>query len=207
MPSDRAVRATEPVLRAQKQALRTRIVALRDALSAQARADASHAIAERIAALPAFNTARTVLATLPFRSEWDTRPLIDAWLARGIGVALPRVDHEARMLVLHAIDDPATQTVAGAMGVPEPRADLPVVEPFAVDCVLVPGVAFDALGRRLGYGGGYYDRLLPRLPSPAPRIVGAFDLQLVDEVPAAAHDQRVDRIVTERRVLEIEGLR
>ena len=203
----RAVRATDPVLRAQKQALRARILALRDALPPRAHAQASHAIAERIAALPSLAAATTILATLPFRSEWDTHPLIGAWLARGITVAVPRVDRDARMLVLHAIGDLSTQVVSGAMGLPEPRADLPVVAADAVDWVLVPGVAFDARGRRLGYGGGYYDRLLPAITVHAPRVAGAFDLQVVDDVPTATHDLCVDCIVTERRTLAVDAAR
>ena len=69
----------------------------------------------------------------------------------------------------------------------------------AIDWVLVPGVAFDRDGRRLGYGGGYYDRLLPLLSPRAARVAGAFDLQIVDRVPAAPHDVAVDAIVTEIR--------
>jgi len=67
----------------------------------------------------------------------------------------------------------------------------------------VPGVAFDREGRRLGYGGGYYDRLLPQLAARAVRVAGAFDLQLVARVPAAPHDVAVDAIVTESGVLAI----
>ena len=73
----------------------------------------------------------------------------------------------------------------------------------AIDWVLVPGVVFDTSGSRIGYGGGYYDRLLPMLRVDARRVAGAFELQIVDNVPAAAHDLAVDTIVTERRVLEI----
>ena len=67
--------------------------------------------------------------------------------------------------------------------------------------MLVPGVAFDLGGRRLGYGGGYYDRLLPLLPPRAARVAGAFEIQLVERVPAAPHDVAVDAIVTESRIV------
>ncbi len=73
----------------------------------------------------------------------------------------------------------------------------PRIEPAIIDWVLVPGVAFDAAGRRLGYGGGYYDRLLPLVPPSTPRVAGAFDLQIVPRVPAAPHDLTVDAVVTE----------
>jgi 5-formyltetrahydrofolate cyclo-ligase len=80
--------------------------------------------------------------------------------------------------------------------IPEPRPIQPRVRRDAIEFVLVPGVAFDLAGRRLGYGGGYYDRLLPLLSRDATRIAGAFDLQIVDRVPAGPHDITVDAIVT-----------
>jgi len=90
---------------------------------------------------------------------------------------------------------------AGYQGIPEPREQCPVVAPDALDWVLVPGVAFDLAGRRLGYGGGFYDRLLPLLGAAAARVAGAYDLQLVPRVPAAPHDLKVGTIVTETRTI------
>jgi 5-formyltetrahydrofolate cyclo-ligase len=101
------------------------------------------------------------------------------------------------MLELHAIADPVRDVAPGHQGIPEPLSHCPTVAPTAVDWVLVPGVTFDRTGRRLGYGGGYYDRLLPLVPARAPRIAGAFRVQIVERVPAGPHDMRVDAIVTE----------
>ena len=188
-------------LREAKRALRERIVALRDACPAPQRAAAAQAIAERILALPSFGAARTVMMTLPFRSEWDTLPLVHAALAAGATVVLPRVVAGARMLALHAIRDPVADVVAGQWGIREPRPECPAVAPGAIDWVLVPGVAFDASGARLGYGGGYYDRLLPLVARRAPRVAGTFALQVVDRVPFGPHDVRVDLVVTERQAI------
>jgi len=91
---------------------------------------------------------------------------------------------------------------AGYRGIPEPRADCPPVTLESIEFVLTPGIAFDAEGRRLGYGGGYYDRLLPLLHSAACRVGGAFEVQIVARVPAAPHDVRVQYVVTERRTIE-----
>lgn len=185
-----------------KLAARQAMIAARDAMPPSARAAASAAITSRIAALPSFVAARTVLLTLPFRSEWDTLPLVGLALRAGKTVAAPRVNRATRMLDLHALQDASCTFAPGAFGVPEPDADARRVAPESVDWVLVPGVAFDPTGRRLGYGGGYYDRLLPLLGT-ATRIAGAFDLQLVDQVPWAPHDVCVDIIVTETRTLAI----
>ncbi len=197
--------ATQGVaLHEAKLALRRQVLARRDALSAEARMAASTAIAARIPTLPEFDAAATVLLTLAFRSEWDTRPLVDSALAARKTVVVPRVNTQTRMLELYAIADPDRDVVAGHLGIPEPRRERPQVPRDAIEFVLVPGVAFDLCGRRLGYGGGYYDRLLPLLSPRAARVAGAFDLQLVEHVPAAPHDVAVDSIVTESRIVALK---
>jgi len=190
-----------PRLHDAKRALRVRMIAARDGLDPPTRAAASQAIAARVQALPSFADARCILLTLPFRSEWDTRPLFDVAHATGKTVALPRVNPATRMLDLHAVQDIERETAPGYRGIPEPSVALPAVDVRAIDWVLVPGVAFDIGGRRLGYGGGYYDRLLALLVPGARRIAGAFDLQVVAHVPAAPHDLVVEAIVTETRML------
>jgi 5-formyltetrahydrofolate cyclo-ligase len=184
-----------------KQALRGRVLAERDDLPAAARVADSQAIRARLQALPSLAVAQTVLLTLPFRSEWDTRPLAEDALRAGKRIVVPRVDRVARMLRLHSVADLDVDIVAGYLGIPEPRETLPIVDPGAVDWVLVPGVAFDAAGRRLGYGGGFYDRLLPLVRADAPRVAGAFEVQIVDEVPASSHDRRVDAVISPTRML------
>ena len=205
MPQDRTAAPVGAPLREAKQAMRIRVAALRDALDADWRAEASRALCASIAALPSFARASTVLLTAPFRSEWNAEPLIDLALAQGKTVALPRVIEPARMLELCRIADAARDIVLGWKGIPEPASDCGRVELADVDWVLVPGVAFDRDGARLGYGGGYYDRLLPLLPARAPRVAGAFHAQIVDEVPRAPHDITMDVVVTERGVLRDAG--
>jgi 5-formyltetrahydrofolate cyclo-ligase len=196
---------TGPALHDAKRALRDQVIAARDALDPQDRVVASVAIAARICALPSFWRAQCILLTLPFRSEWDTRPLFAAALAGGKTIALPRVNAETRMLDLHGVTDHATHTAPGYRGIPEPGVTLPRIDIGAIDWVLVPGVAFDVAGRRLGYGGGYYDRLLALLTPGTPRVAGAYDLQVVPQVPAAPHDLTVDIIATPTRMLVTTG--
>ncbi len=188
-------------LREAKAALRGRILAARDAMPAGERAAASAAICARIRALASWIAADHVLLTLAFRSEYDPGALIGDALAAGKTVVLPRVDEAGRVLVLHRVLDLARDIAPGYRGIPEPLAACPVIDPARIDWVLVPGVAFDWLGRRLGYGGGFYDRLLPSLRPGVPRVAGIYRLQLVDAVPAAPHDASVDAVVTEDSVI------
>jgi 5-formyltetrahydrofolate cyclo-ligase len=200
--SERGVRTpVGPALRDAKQAMRHAVLAARDRMPAAAHAEASAAIARRIAALDSFVAAQTLLLTMPFRREWDTMALVRAAQSLGKTVVLPRVDVATRMLELRAIGDPAADVMHGYQGIAEPRDACPRVAPAAIDWVLVPGVGFDANLRRLGYGGGFYDRLLPLLATETLRVAGAFELQIVGEVPAAPHDLKVDVIVTEARVI------
>jgi 5-formyltetrahydrofolate cyclo-ligase len=195
---------TAPVgaaLREAKRALRESVLARRDAMPAPLRRSAAKAITARIGALPTFAAARVVLLTLPFRNEWDTRPLFAAARGAGKRIALPRVDARQRMLELFEVRDLARDVATGFHGIDEPLAHCPPIAAAEVDWVLVPGVAFDAHCRRLGYGGGYYDRLLPLVPAAAPRTAGAFDVQIVERVPAAPHDLAIDAVVTETRML------
>ncbi|CAG0988941.1 5-formyltetrahydrofolate cyclo-ligase [Burkholderiales bacterium] len=190
-------------LRAEKRTLRTRILAARDALPAIDRAAASSAICGALAELPEFRQAGRVLLTLPFGSETDTRPLAEHALEDGKRVLLPRVDRAARMLELREIRSLVQDIAAGRWNIPEPRPELcPLVDPREVDWVLVPGVAFDRAGGRLGYGGGFYDRLLPLLRPGVQRVAGAFAMQLVERVPRGKHDLAVDLIVTEDSTLQ-----
>lgn len=192
-------------LRDAKLEMRSRIIACRNAIAPGVHAVESTRIAAAIAALPSFAQAGTVLLTLPFGSEWDVRPLALRALAEGKTLAIPRVDASSRMLALHAVSDLRRDIVAGFRAIPEPLASLPQLAAGMVEWVLVPGVAFDRRCHRLGYGGGYYDRLLPLMRPEVPRIAGAFDCQIVEQAPSAPHDQPVDRVVTPTQTLQAPG--
>jgi 5-formyltetrahydrofolate cyclo-ligase len=199
MRQDRPAERTDP--RDAKRLMRERILRARDALPPESRLRFGNAIVAALAEREDFRHARTALLSLAFRSEWETRPLLAAALALGKTVVVPRVDRPSRMLELHAISDLGRDIAPGYLGIDEPLPHCASVEPTAIDWVLVPGVAFDLSGHRIGYGGGYYDRLLPSLRRDAPRIAGAFELQIVERIQAAPHDVRIDAIVTEARTI------
>jgi 5-formyltetrahydrofolate cyclo-ligase len=173
----------------------------RDAVDPAVRARFSAAATARVAALRAFREARVALAYASFGSELDTRPLLRRVLDGGRRLVLPRVERAARRLALHEVRDLDDELRPGTWGIPEPVADrCPAVAPGEIDFVLVPGVAFDPHGGRVGHGGGYYDRLLGAWPRPVPPLVAvAFELQVLPAVPVYPTDRRVDLVVTELR--------
>jgi len=187
-----------PAVVSRKADLRKRILAAREALAAAERADLSARITARVLALPAYRDAAVVSAYIGFGSELDTGAFVADLLRRGKRLALPRVDRPTRSLKLHAVRDVATELAAGVWGIREPRPDLcPELPPREIDFVLVPGVAFTARCERLGYGGGFYDRLIRELDGRAALTVGAFGMQVVTELPMTPTDQRVDLVITE----------
>lgn len=190
-------------LRDAKRAMRDRVLRERDALPLAVREQAGRAIVATLVARADFRAATTVLLSLAFRSEYDTRPLFEAALASGKIVGAPRVNADSRMLEAYAVTDLTRDVAPGFRGIPEPLPHCAAVALDTIDWVLVPGVAFDIRGYRIGYGGGYYDRLLPLLRDDARCVAGAFELQLVEQVPSAPHDLAVDAIITERRTVEV----
>ncbi|HEX6242142.1 MAG TPA: 5-formyltetrahydrofolate cyclo-ligase [Polyangiales bacterium] len=192
--------------RAAKEGLRKRLAALRRSLNAEARAERAAAACAHLAADACFAEARLVLAYAPLRFELDPGRLLAVARTHGKRVALPRVVPETGDLSLHVYADGDSLEESG-FGVREPLPSAERVAPHQVDLVLVPGLAFDASGYRLGYGKGFYDRLLPHL-SLARSVGMAFELSLLPEVPREEHDIPVQRVVTEKRVLIAQaGLR
>ena len=187
-----------PQPNSDKVALRRAVLAQRDALPAPLRAGLAERITEHLLAQPAVAQARWVLGYLSFGSEVDTHPLLGVLVARGTRLALPRVNRETRRLDLHVVHDLSEDTAPGTWGIREPiPARCPLADRDLIDVVLAPGVAFTARGARLGYGGGFYDRLLgPWQPRP-PVLAACYGIQLLDTVPEEANDVRVDVIVTE----------
>ncbi len=171
--------------------------AVRAALPESACETRSNEIATRVLALEEVRRASTVLSFASIRNEARTGPLNDALRAQAKRIAFPRVVDEG--LELHLVESTA-ELVDGAFGVPEPPGTAPRIEPSDVDFALVPALAVDPRGYRIGYGGGYYDRLLP-LMTQALACVLAYDFQLVAEVPNLPFDVAADLVVTDARVI------
>lgn len=196
---DEALRA----LRAQAKAtLRKRYRSVRASLPPAAIESRSRLIAERVMALDAWASARTVCLFRSLHAEVDTAPLLDAARARGLTVCLPAVVDGRPELELRVAwrGDETFALEAGVWGIEEPVATAPVVPIADVDVVIVPCLAVDPRGHRLGYGRGYYDRTLAQ-GTRAVTVAVAFDFQLIAEIPDDAHDVPVAWVVTDARTL------
>lgn len=174
---------------------------LRRHLSAEFRRQASREILRRLTALDHFRRAEVLHTYVSWQEEVDTQELLRVMWQERKKVVTPKVIVSPPQLEHYLL--PHFEALApGAFGILEPsheRGALPFADFKKIDLIIVPGLAFDRRGNRLGYGGGYYDRLLAEFA--APKVALAFSAQIVDAIPTEAHDQRVDMIVTEREVI------
>jgi len=184
-----------------KRTLRREFIARRTALDDGVRRDAGkRALLNLIRALP-LEPSSVVAAFWPMRGELDTRPLFEALATLRIVTALPRVVAKGEALVFHRFR-PGDALVEGGMRVFEPAPAAPLVLPTVV---VVPMVAFDAAGYRLGYGGGFYDRTLAGLAPDHVAIGLALEVQRATALPYVATDVRLSTIVTETGVHHFPG--
>ena len=187
----------------------------RSHLDAGVRAEAARAAGERLLALPELQQAgargAVVAGFVATRGELDPTPVLDEVRRAGGRVALPRVTDGRPRLRFHVADGASLRP--GRFGILEPDSACPEVASADVALMIVPGLAFDGAGHRLGFGGGYYDEVLGAgdgglaapgaTPSarPACVVAYAYDFQVVDACPATERDAQVDCIVTDRRVI------
>jgi 5-formyltetrahydrofolate cyclo-ligase len=169
----------------------------------------SRVICAKFMALPAYKAARTVMWYVDAGSEVRTRHTLPEALGHGKRVVVPWCVVETNTLELFLLED-MTELVEGAYKILEPKPELrhlpnKVVKPEELDLVMVPGTAFDLRGGRMGQGKGYYDRLLSTARSNAPLVGMAFDCQIFDEIPVAAHDVFMDVVLTETRQIDGKG--
>ena len=182
-----------------KAILRKEMITRRDALSEHQRAAAAKAIASR--PFPAdFAAGAVVSGFSPLASEIDPRPLMQKLARQGAQLALPVVAGRGLPLIFRAWS-PGEALVAGGWGIQVPKDDALVVEP---DVLIVPLLAFDRRGHRLGYGAGYYDLSLTALRAKKEIVaVGiGFAAQEVSEIPISPRDARLDLMLTEQETID-----
>jgi 5-formyltetrahydrofolate cyclo-ligase len=185
----------------ERERVRRAVLARRDQLAPETRTELSRAIGERFWTLEELGGVGTIHLSLSVGSEVSTRNLVNEARHRGVRVAVPvTITAERRLLLTELVD--GVPLVPGPFGIPEPPADARVpVAIESVGAVVVPGLAFDLQGNRLGWGAGYYDRLLAGVRPGVPVVALAFECQIVPAIPSMGHDVRMSAIVTEQRVI------
>ena len=190
-----------------KQQIRTQAEANR-----RARPDkdqASRIICEQFAALPEYAAADTVMCYLDVRNEVRTRQFLSTALEGSKRIVVPYcLDDRLGLFLLDSMDELA----AGMYEIPEPKVELRAlarrkVDVGRLDLVMVPGVAFDRRGARLGRGKGYYDRLLASVRTDTLLVALAFECQVFAEIPTEPHDVYMDKVITEKAVYQGRGAR
>lgn len=185
-----------------KQTLRQKMLVLRDSIGEIERGEKSISIKERLFVLEEFKNAKCILCYANFRSEVETEALIKEALKSGKRILIPRIS-EGNMQLCEVCDFDK-ELCCNDIGIPEPKEEfVNEVSHEHVDLIIAPGVAFDKTGNRLGYGGGFYDRLLKTMENKVPIVALAFDIQIVDNLPEEEHDEKVDIIVSEKKIISL----
>lgn len=185
-----------------KSKLRAEIRAALKNLPSEKRTAASAKTCGLLRKQPFWRSAATILFFAPLPGEIDVWPLLEETLATGKSVALPRFDSAHQSYVACRVQNLRSEIVTGRFGIREPAADCLEMPLADLALALVPGVAFDLRGHRLGRGHGFYDRLLVHF---AGRKIGiAFDQQVVDAILAEGQDVRMDFILTPTRCVKCE---
>jgi 5-formyltetrahydrofolate cyclo-ligase len=192
-------------LQLRKKAIREQAHANRNAQDNKD--DLSRTICATFMSLPEYAAARTVMFYVDVRSEVRTRHSLPEALGQGKRIVVPWcLNGELELFHLESMDELAV----GAYRILEPKPELREaaakrLKPEELDLVMVPGVAFDRTGARMGHGFGYYDKLLQHARPDAPLVALAFECQLFDSIPTQAHDIFMDRIITEKAVYPGRG--
>jgi 5-formyltetrahydrofolate cyclo-ligase len=180
-----------------KTELRSKIREVLKSLPPEKRESDSETIRGKLKAQSFFQNAIAILFFAPLLNEADVWPLLEEVLAGGRIAALPSFDQDNRLYISRRVKNLRAEIVSGRFGIREPDSSCVEIAPDRLDLALVPGVAFDWHGNRLGRGKGFYDRLLQRFPGK--KVAVAFDEQMVKEVPVEKTDVKMDFILTPTR--------
>ena len=194
---------TMMMLMTDKGTIRKEMLARRNAMTSAEAESKSKAIAATLMKIKEYKEVGTVLFYSAKGNEVKTENLIRAAIKEGKRVLLPVTNIEKKEIIVAEIKDYGSELLEGAFGILEPKRKITVDEK-AIDVVIVPGVAFDLTCHRLGYGHGFYDKLLHRLAAENPSMVTiglSYDFQVVEKLPAEGHDHKLDKIVTEAKTI------
>lgn len=182
---------------AEKEKIRRRILKLRDGLSSEEREEKSKQIKKKLFALFEFRAAKTIFFYAAKGNEVETKGMIEESLSSGKKVGLPIVKGKE---IFFSRTFNYGKLLPSTFGILEPEEEHPI-SLDRVDLIIVPGIIFDSQGNRIGFGRGFYDRFLKKIPD-AFKIGLAFELQILETIPKISTDIPVDKIVTEKRIIK-----
>jgi len=186
-----------------KTLIRTELLKKRNNLSGNDKLNFSLKIKGTLVNLPEYKKAKAILCYMPINNEVDTVTLIKDSLKNKKRIALPKVNKKEHSIEVFEIKNIEGDLEIGCYNILEPKIENKRLNYSDIDLILVPGVAFDCRGFRIGYGKGYYDRLLKN--TNAAKIALAYEFQVHDKLPGESHDVCVDKIITEKRIIECGG--
>jgi len=175
----------------------------RDALSIEEIMEKSLKIKEKLFSLKELWTAKKVMVYISFKSEVRTREIILELLSRKKKVVVPVIDFKKNNLHLSELKNWNKELLSNKLGIFQPAKEfLRPVNPKELDFIIVPGIAFDSKGNRIGFGKGFYDKFLLKIPKKVPVVALAFEEQIAEKIKKEKHDISVHKIVTEKQVIE-----
>lgn len=184
--------------------LRKNILRKRDLISTTEQKMCSAMIMKKIIQMGQFTSATTLFTYVDFRSEVKTAQLMNFMLECNKNVLVPVTLVKEKDLLAVSITDPALELAPGYCSIPEPVTSIrekQAVSPETIDIIFLPGSVFDERGGRMGYGGGYYDRFVSTKAPQALRVGLAYEQQVVERAPLQDHDEFLDYIITEERIV------
>lgn len=189
-------------IRGKKAEIRNNISRIFSKLSTNNISEKTRGIEKRLFAFANFIESKTSLLYINSACEVVTGSILKKCLDNNKIVVLPAFDLQNNEITLMKIDNIKTDMKLNEKGIPEPKADKCKIIPLElIEIAIIPGIAFDERGGRMGSGDGSYDRLIPRLPVTTRKVALAYESQILQHIPMESHDRHVDIIITEKRVI------
>jgi 5-formyltetrahydrofolate cyclo-ligase len=183
-----------------KKTLRKHIIALRSEKTRDERIEAETIVFNLLKQFDLFFNAKNISSFVDFRDEISMTVINQAIIDAGKTLLLPYISPTTKEMQFYMVED-LSSLKRNSFGILEPDPEMhSLYDESRIDCVLTPGVAFDAKGYRLGYGGGFYDRFFSRIEKAIPKIGIAFDLQCVETIPVEYYDHPITHIITEKGI-------
>ncbi len=185
-----------------KKIIRQKLLHKRESLAPDVVLTKSQKIFDTLKTFPLYQNAKSIMMYIDFHNEVKTNHMISDLLLQKKNVLIPISIPATKEIILSQLLNPEKELIKSTYGILEPKKEyIRKRDPAILDLMVLPGIAFDLKGYRIGYGGGYYDRFLDQLQKTIPTIALAFDFQIIDTVPIESFDRPVDYIITETKIL------